>query len=80
MARQQLNTLTYSELAELARRLTETADTVRNPSLVRDLHQAAGAVSDLASIKFGIEEIAESTTDFTTADELRALIGKGGEQ
>jgi hypothetical protein len=59
MAREQLNTLTYSELAALAVRLTETAETIRNPALYADLHQAAGAVSDLASIKFGIEEIAK---------------------
>jgi hypothetical protein len=53
MAREQLNTLTYSELSALAARLTESAETVvRNPSLRADLHQAASAVSDLASIKF----------------------------
>jgi hypothetical protein len=84
MAREQLNMLSYSELAALAARLTETADTVgapsddtvRNPSLVRDLHHAAGAVSDLASIKFGIEEIAASTHDSSVAAELLGLIGR----
>jgi hypothetical protein len=76
MAREQLNTLDYIGLTSLAARLTESAETVRNPSPRVDLHQAAGAVSDLASIKFGIEEIAESTHDGTTADELFALIGK----
>jgi hypothetical protein len=77
MARQQLNILPYSELAALAARLNEAAEDIRNPSLRADLFAAAGAVSDLASIKFGIEEIAESTTDFTTKDELLALIGLG---
>jgi hypothetical protein len=77
MAREQLNTLTYSELSALARRLTESAETVvRNPSFRADLHQAAGAVSDLASIKFGVEEIAAATHDGTTAGELLELIGR----
>jgi hypothetical protein len=40
-ARTQLNTWSYSELAELARRLAETAETVRNPAVYADLHQAA---------------------------------------
>jgi hypothetical protein len=77
MAREQLSTLSYSQLGELAHRLTESAETViRNPSLRADLHQAAGAVSDLASIKFGVEEIAAATHDGTTADELLGLIGR----
>jgi hypothetical protein len=76
MARAQLNTLSYSRLAELAARLIQTAETIRDPALYADLHQAAGAVSDLASIKFGIEEIAAAIHDGTTADELLALIGR----
>ena len=76
MAREQLNTLTYSELAALAARLIETAETIRNPALYADLHQAAGAVSDLASIKFAQEEIAAATHDGTSAVELLSLIGK----
>jgi hypothetical protein len=75
MAREQLSHLTYSELAELARRLSETAKTI-SPAVRADLHQAAGAVSDLATIKFGVEEIAGSTHDSTTATELLALIGR----
>jgi hypothetical protein len=42
MAREQPSTLTYSELAALAARLIETAETIRNPALYTDLHQAAG--------------------------------------
>jgi hypothetical protein len=41
------------------------------------LHQAAGAVSDLASIKFGVEEIAGQTTDHRTAAALLGLIAGG---
>jgi hypothetical protein len=40
------------------------------------LHQAAGAVSDLASIKFAIEEIAGQTSDTKAAVDLLALIGR----
>jgi hypothetical protein len=50
--------LTYSELAELA------AETVRNPSVYADLHHAAGAASDLASIKFGVREISDKLADY----------------
>ena len=74
MAREQLNTLDYSGLSSLAARLTESAETIRNPSLRADLHQAAGAVSDLASIKFGIEELA-ADCDAGTALKLQELVG-----
>ena len=63
--RQQLCSFNYSELAELAARLTGTAETVRNPAVAVDLHQAAGAVSDLASTRFAIEEIATALLDKT---------------
>jgi hypothetical protein len=74
--REPLSRLSYTELAALAARLIETAETIRNPSLHADLHQAAGAVSDLAGTRFGIEEIAASTHDSNTAAELLSLIGK----
>jgi hypothetical protein len=63
-------------LPQLARRHTGTAETVRNPLVRADLHHAAGAVSDLASIKFGIEEIAESIHGGATTEELRQIIGR----
>jgi hypothetical protein len=47
-----------------------------NPLVRADLHHAAGAVSDLASIKFGIEEIAKSSHDGATTDELRSVVGR----
>jgi hypothetical protein len=70
MVREQLSHLTYSELAALAARLIETAETIRNPALYADLHHAAGAVSDLASIKFALEEIAGDRRDREVAKEL----------
>jgi hypothetical protein len=77
MAREQLSTLSYSELSALAARLTESAETVvRNPSLRPDLHRAAGAVSDLASIKFGVVEIAGECRDREVANELFELVGR----
>jgi hypothetical protein len=76
MVRKQLNTLTYSELAELAARLNKTAETVRNPLVRADLLQAAGAVSDLASIKLAIEELATHTSEMIIA--LLGLIGREG--
>jgi hypothetical protein len=73
MPRKQLLHLSYSELAELAVRLNETSETIRNPAVRADLLQAAGAVSDLASIKFGVEEIADKIIDhaFETQSESR---------
>jgi hypothetical protein len=75
MAREQLSHLTYSELAALAARLNETAETIRNPALRADLHQAVGAISDLASLKFGIEEIA-ADCDAATAIKLQEPVGQ----
>jgi hypothetical protein len=75
MPREQLSHLTYSELAELAARLNESAEDIRNPAFRTDILQAAGAVSDLASTKFGIEEIADQTSDDKTAVALLGLIG-----
>ena len=61
--RQQLCSFNYSELSALAARLTETAEAIRNPAVYADLHHAAGAVSDLASTRFAIEEIATALLD-----------------
>jgi hypothetical protein len=71
--REQLSHLSNSELAELAARLNETSETIRNLAVRADLLQAAGALSDLASIKFGVEEIADKIIDhaFETQSESR---------
>jgi hypothetical protein len=55
--------LPYRELQTLASRLSETSETIRNPAFRADLHQASLAVSDLASIKFGLEEIVGKIID-----------------
>ncbi len=85
--RAQLCALTYSELSELSKRLLDFADDILNPALRADLHLTAGAVSDVASIKFGVADIAgkpshhaddlvEFAANTKTHDAIVALIGE----
>jgi hypothetical protein len=74
--REQLCALSYSDLEQLAGRLDDLCTIVRNPGIVKDLHQAALAASDLASTRFAIEEIATACDDTMVAIELCALLGK----
>jgi hypothetical protein len=78
--RQQLCALSIEQLNELSARLDELSDSIMQPGIRGDLQQARFAIQDLASIRFGVEEIAAATVDFTTATELRSLIGKAGER
>jgi hypothetical protein len=73
MATQQC-TLAYSDLNELSGRLFVLAEyTLGDRQAASDIRNAARAVSDLASIRFAIEEIA-SDCDARTALKLQELI------
>lgn len=71
-----LCSLSYSDLEQLAGRMHDLCEVVRNPGIVKDLHNVELALSDLASIRFAIEEIATGCDDATVALELCALLGK----
>jgi hypothetical protein len=62
-------------LRQLARRLTKCRD---GPQPIGSVGFAPRGrrVFDLASIKLGIEEIAESIHDGATTDEVRSVIGR----
>jgi hypothetical protein len=71
----------YSELTELSGRLFDAADRIRNPAskaLGVDLKAAARAVSNLASVRFAVAEIAASCTDTKAARELSRIARREG--
>lgn len=68
--------LSYSDLEALSGRIDDLVQVIRNPGIVKDLAQASLAVSDLASMRFAIEEIAADCNDTKLALELCALLGK----
>jgi hypothetical protein len=68
--------LQYSELNELSGRLFVLAEyTLGDRRAVADMRNAARAVSDLASLRFAIEELA-ADCDAGTALKLQELIGR----
>jgi hypothetical protein len=73
---EKLCNLAYSELNELSGRLFVLADyTLCDRQAAADMRNAARPVSDLATIKFAIEEIA-ADCDAGTALKLQDLIGR----
>lgn len=76
MLRENLCTLPNPALQELAMRLGELADHIHDVPIAADLRQAARAVSDLASTRLALEEIAGECRDREAAKELFELIGR----
>lgn len=74
--REQLCKLPYHELSALAVRLYDLAEHCRNPGAAEDIRHAMRAVSDLATIKFGVEEIAVECGQQKCVTALMTLIGK----
>jgi hypothetical protein len=72
----QLCNLPYSELNELSGRLFVLAEyTLGDRQAAADMRNAARAVSDLASLRFALEELA-ADCDARTALKLQELIGR----
>jgi hypothetical protein len=75
MATQQC-TLAYSDLDELSGRLFVLAEyTLGDRQAAADMRNAARAVSDLATLRFAVEELA-ADCDAGTALKLQELIGR----
>jgi hypothetical protein len=70
----QLCNLQYSELNELSGRLFVLAEhTLADRQAAADMRNAARAISDLSSARFGIEELADKLSKF--ADQIEEWYG-----
>jgi hypothetical protein len=63
--------LEYSELQELALRLSETAESVRNRAVKADINEACRAISDLASTRFAVEQLARKLIAINCKDKCQ---------
>jgi hypothetical protein len=69
--------LDIEQLNQLAPRLRDTADDIRNPALVADMIAAANVASEHADWRFALSELTASLPAGTHArNELRELLGK----